>query len=299
MIEIAHLSKSYGSKVVLNDISFKAENGFVTGFVGPNGAGKTTTMRIVAGLEDADSGEALVDGQHFSRCNAPSATMGVYLGSDCLPLNMSGKNYLSYICRVGNISEEKIDSVLELVALHRDGDKLIKSYSLGMKQRIGLAAAIIGDPTTLMLDEPVNGLDPMGVRWLRDMLRSQAQRGKAVLLSSHLLSELDLVADNVVMLNGGKIVAQGVMGDLESGSASDVHINTNDNREFANILEKKSFTYTIGDDFILVRDAKPEEIGKLAYDNGLLLNYLESSKQTLEEVFLNKSQAEQRGDLHE
>ncbi len=299
MIEISHLSKSYGTKVVLNDISFKAENGVVTGFVGPNGAGKSTTMRIVAGLEEGDGGTALVDGANFSQCLAPSSTMGVYLGSDCLPLNMSGRNYLSYICRVGNIPEEKIDPTLDLVALGRDGDKLIKSYSLGMKQRIGLAAAIIGDPTTLMLDEPVNGLDPMGVRWLRDMLRLQADRGKAVLLSSHLLSELDLVADNVVMLNGGKIVAQGVIGDLKRGSESDVQINTNNNHEFANILKNQSFAYSITDEYIVVRDAKPEDIGKIAYDNGLLLYYLESPKQTLEEVFLKKSQSGQRGDLNE
>ena len=189
MIEVQGLNKTYGQKQVLTNVSFRAENGLVTGFVGPNGAGKSTTMRMIAALEEPDSGTTLVDGQPFSKAAMPAQLLGVYLGSDYLPIHLTAAEYLAYVCTTNGLDKASIPSLLQMVELAHVADKPISSFSLGMRQRAGLAAAMAGNPANLMLDEPVNGLDPMGVQWLRGVIREQARQGRAVLLSSHLLSE--------------------------------------------------------------------------------------------------------------
>lgn len=291
MIEVLHLNKTYGSKQVLADVSFTAENGLVTGFVGPNGAGKSTTMRMIAALEEPDSGSATVDGVPFSRSKAPASTLGVYLGGDYLPNNMSGSAYLSYVCQVGGVPQSEVPGLLETVGLGGAGNRKISSYSLGMRQRIGLAAAIAADPSTLMLDEPVNGLDPMGVQWIRNVVREQAARGKAVLLSSHLLSELELVADKVVMLNAGVIVKQGMMSQLTSAAGKkQTLLRTSDDRRVAAALNKKGIPARLVPDGIVVERVSPNKLARFVIRNGLELFRLEEKHESLEELFFDAAQ---------
>ena len=291
MIQVYHLTKTYGSKQALSDVTFTAKNGRVTGFVGPNGAGKSTTMRAIACYEIPDDGVALVDGHQFDEAETPARTMGVYLGAEHLPLAMTGRAYLNYVCKVSGISGERVDELLQTVELEDSADKPIKSYSMGMKQRIGLAAAIAGDPGTLMLDEPVNGLDPMGVQWLRGLLRAQAKAGKAVLLSSHLLSELELVADSVVMIDHGRVVEQGDMASLERGDTKRVLVSTTDDARLAELLSQQGVEAAFSDDGLLVRGLSAREVGKLAYDNGLLVDHLVDTHSSLEQVFMDRAAA--------
>ena len=290
MIEVFNLDKRYGQKQVLSDVSFVAENGLVTGFVGPNGAGKSTTMRMISQIENPDSGGALVDGQEFSKADQPLQVMGIYLGSDYLPNNMTGADYLAYVCKAGGVPKDNIPSLLQAVELLGAEGRKISSYSLGMRQRIGLAAAIAGNASNLMLDEPVNGLDPMGVQWLRGLIRSQAEAGKAVLLSSHLLSELELVADKIVMLDQGYVTTQGYLSDL-SAMADSKHIilNTSDNDKVARYLVKKHVPVQASEGKLIVSGVEPQTLARVIVRNNLDLYQLEEKHITLEEMFMAKA----------
>ena len=295
MIQVENLCKSYGGDQVLTNVSFEAPANCITGFVGPNGAGKSTTMRIIASIEKPNSGYALVDDEPFSYASCPGKTMGVYLGSDYLPLRMTGKSFLSYVCSVTRKPRSRIAELLDAVDLAQAANKLIGSYSLGMKQRIGLAAALAGDPGTLMLDEPVNGLDPMGVQWLRKVLREQADNGKAVLLSSHLLTELELVADRVVMLDHGRIIATGDMADLERRSGSRVRVRTSSDDTLASLLAQRGVPVTRESDSIIVSGITTRAISKIAFENGLLIDHLAVEHNSLEEVFMEMTAQEGEG----
>ncbi len=286
MIEVSHLNKTYGAKQVLTDVSFTAENGLVTGFVGPNGAGKSTTMRLIAALEKPDSGTATVDGAPFAESQTPAAVLGVYLGGDHLPNNMTGSAYLSYVCRVDGVPQTEVPNLLDTVGLSAAGGHKIISYSLGMRQRIGLAAAIAGNPSTLMLDEPVNGLDPMGVQWIREVVRDQAAQGKAVLLSSHLLSELELVADKVVMLNAGRIVKQGMMSELAREAAGKrTLLKTSNDQRVVNLLLNQGNSARLTADGIVVDEVAPDALARFVVINGLALYRLEEKHESLEDLF--------------
>ena len=288
MIEVQNLNKTYGQKQVLTNVSFRAENGLVTGFVGPNGAGKSTTMRMIAALENPDSGTALVDGKPFSKASIPISVMGCYLGSEYLPNHMTAEEYLKYVCKTGGIDNSVIPSLLNMVELAHAADKPISSYSLGMRQRCGLAAAITGNPSTLMLDEPVNGLDPMGVQWLRGIIRQQAEQGRAVLLSSHLLSELELVADNVVMLDQGRVVRMGSMRDMSDKSGPmQVLMHTSNDPKIANYLMKKGFQVTNSGEMMLITGIAPEKLANLAFKAKVQLFHLEQKHFSLEELFMS------------
>ena len=286
MIEVSKLFKSYGNKQVLYNVSFSAEDGLITGFVGPNGAGKSTTMRIIACLEQAELGTALVDGVPYSQTACPGRAMGVYLGQGYLPTHMTGRAYLSYVCRLAKMPNSRVDELLDMVELTDAADKKIGSYSLGMKQREGIAAAIAGSPTTLMLDEPVNGLDPMGVQWLRRILREQASSGKAVLLSSHLLAELELVADRVVMLDHGRVVARGNMADLELAGGSYVLVRTSDNDAMRQLLKLNGIDAQITNEGLVVSGLTTREVCRIAFEGNVLIDHLEEQKSSLEEVFM-------------
>ena len=297
MIEINGISKTYGTKRVLENVTFTAENGYVTGFVGPNGAGKSTTMRMVAAIENPDNGTSLIDGRPFSKSDAPAQTMGVYLGGDYLPQNMTGAAFLAYVCKSGDIPHENIAPLLEMVQLTGAADRKISSYSLGMKQRIGLAAAIAGNAGNLMLDEPVNGLDPAGVQWLRALIRGQADAGKAVLLSSHLLSELELVADKVVMLDQGRIIRQGMIKDLEADKVRKIAIHTSNDAKLARYLAKKGVRVDQLEDHIVVYGAAPHKMARAIVNNGLDLYLLEEKHESLEEMFMNLTDVEGAGNV--
>ena len=287
MIEVQGLNKTYGQKQVLADVSFRAENGLVTGFVGPNGAGKSTTMRMIAALEIPDSGTATVDGQPFSKAASPARALGIYLGSDYLPNHMTAAEYLAYVCRSNGLDKTSIPALLQTVELAHAADKPISSYSLGMRQRAGLAAALAGNPANLMLDEPVNGLDPMGVQWLRGVVREQARAGRAVLLSSHLLSELELVADYVVMLDQGRVVRMGAMGELAGQSGPvQVLVRTSNDQALMEQLAKGGCQVNNAGGMVRVTNVAPEDIADFVVKSGLRLYHLELKRSSLEELFM-------------
>lgn len=214
MITIKNLVKRHGSQTVLSDISFEAKPGRVTGFLGPNGAGKSSTLRILLGLDHATSGTAHIKGKAFSELKNPLATIGAVLdGFGAHPMR-TGRAHLRWVARAAGLPNSRVEEVLEIVGLSNAASKRVGQYSLGMGKRLGMAAALLGDPELLVLDEPVNGLDPEGIRWIRTFLRKRAAIGKTVLLSSHFMGELEETVDDVVIINHGKIVANGTLKEV-------------------------------------------------------------------------------------
>ncbi|MEU8177003.1 ATP-binding cassette domain-containing protein [Microbispora hainanensis] len=220
MIEVSRLSKRYGQKVAVNDVSFTVEPGRVTGFLGPNGAGKSTTLRVLLGLDHPDGGTALIDGRRYRDLRHPLRTVGALLdGAGPVP-ERRAIDHLTWIAQSNRIPRRRVREVLELVGLSDAARQRVKGYSLGMAQRLGIAAALLGDPEILVLDEPVNGLDPDGIRWVRNFLREYAASGRTVLLSSHLMTEMADTADDAIVIAGGRIVAHGPLGDITAGHPS-------------------------------------------------------------------------------
>lgn len=214
MLEINNLVKHRGSQEILSGISFKARPGRVTGFLGPNGAGKSSTLRILLGLDRATSGSALINGKPFSELDNPLVTIGAALDGSGAHRMRTGRAHLRWIARAAGLSNSRVEEVLEIVGLTNAADKRVGKYSLGMGRRLGMAAALLGDPAILVLDEPVNGLDPEGIRWIRTFLRKRAESGNTVLLSSHLIGELAETVDDVVIIKQGTIVADGTLDEV-------------------------------------------------------------------------------------
>jgi ABC-2 type transport system ATP-binding protein len=220
VIEVTHLTKRYGAKAAVNDVSFTVPPGRVTGFLGPNGAGKSTTLRILLGLDRADAGTALIDGRPYRELRHPLRTVGALLdGAGPVP-ERRAIDHLTWIAQSNRIPRRRVREVLATVGLEDVAKHQVKKYSLGMGQRLGLAAALLGDPEILVLDEPVNGLDPDGIRWVRTFLRDYAARGRTVLLSSHLMAEMAETADEVVVIADGRIAAHGSLETITAGHAS-------------------------------------------------------------------------------
>ena len=220
MIEVRGLTKRYGDTVAVDDVTFEVRPGRVTGFLGPNGAGKSTTMRLVLGLDEPTAGEAVVHGRPYRTFAQPLRHVGALLESDAVHPSRSARNHLRIAARSNGIALSRVDEVLEEVGLTSVARRRVKSYSLGMRQRLGIAAALIGDPGVVLLDEPVNGLDVDGVRWVRRLVRELADEGRTVLVSSHLLHEVQLVADHLVVIGRGRILADAAIDEVLEGHAS-------------------------------------------------------------------------------
>lgn len=214
VIEVKQLTKRYGTARAVDDLSFTVQPGHVTGFLGPNGAGKSTTMRLILGLDTPTSGEALVNGRRYATLGRPLHEVGALLDANALHPTRSAYNHLLCLARSNGIGPVRVAEVLEQVGLAGVARKKAGGFSLGMKQRLGIAAALLGDPGVLMFDEPVNGLDPDGVRWIRDLMRSLAAEGRTVLLSSHLMSEMALTADRIVIVGRGRLIVETSVKDL-------------------------------------------------------------------------------------
>ena len=299
MIEVRDLKKVYGDHTVLDGLNFSVEPGIITGFVGPNGAGKSTTMKIIAGFETPTSGSALVDSKPFAVAKSPTHELGTSLGAEFLPASMTGVQYLGYICTSAGIKGANIQELLEYVGLGDAGQRKISGYSMGMKQRIGIAAALLGDPANLMLDEPVNGLDVNGIMWLRGVLREQAQRGKTVFLSSHIMSELEQVIDRVIMIDKGHVVRDDTVQNLQQQSAASAAVLVRSFSQFAEIeqlflAEGLTFEKTQGG--LLVSGKPACEVGALVFGAGLSLDHLETVTSSLEDIYL---QAKEQEESHE
>jgi ABC-2 type transport system ATP-binding protein len=214
VVSVSSLTKRFGEVTAVEDLSFSIEPGTVTGFLGPNGAGKTTTLRVLLGLAEPTSGQALVFGRRYQELGHPARRVGAVLESNDFHPGRSGRDHLRVLALAGEIPEQRVDEVLELVELAPAATRRVKSYSLGMRQRLGLAAALVGDPELLVLDEPANGLDPAGVHWLRVLLREFAERGGTVLVSSHLLAEVSQTVDQVLIIDRGRLVASTRLDEL-------------------------------------------------------------------------------------
>ena len=282
-ISIDHVTKSYGGDPAVDDLSFVVDPGRVTGFLGPNGAGKSTTMKVLLGLASATSGRATIGGLTYGELPNPTGTVGAAVESDAFHPGRSGRNHLRILADATGTPAERVDEVLELVELSHAADRKAGAYSLGMKQRLALGAALLCDPPVLVLDEPGNGLDPQGIRTLRRLLRSRAAQGNTVLVSSHLLGEVEQLADDVVVVNRGRLVTQGSLTELRQSAS---RVRTPDPHPLQTTLEDAGGVVEAeGLDTLVVRGLSLEDIGKRAFAAGVAIHELSHHADSLEDRF--------------
>ena len=296
MIDIKGLSKKYGDTVAVDDVSFAAPPGMVTGFLGPNGAGKTTTLRVVLGLARPDAGVALVDGTRYGDLPHPRLGVGAVLGCDGFHPGRSGRDHLRVVASSAGLPLARVDEALGFVGLASAGERRVGGYSQGMRQRLALATALLGDPSVLILDEPATGLDPAGIAWLRRLMREWATDGRTVLFSSHVLTEVELVADRLVIIDRGRIVRQGTAAEV-MGVTTGVVVRTPDTARFRDIAARIGWTVRVdGGERLVIGGGSAEEIGRAAAREGIVLSELarETTGQQLEDVFLELTGTEER-----
>ena len=285
-IEVSGLTKRFGPVLAVDDLSFTADEGRVVGFLGPNGAGKTTTLRMLLGLVNPTAGRATVLGSNFVELSDPVHTVGAVLDGGMLHPGRSGRNHLRALGKASGVSDQRVDELLGLVALSDAADRRAGGYSLGMRQRLGLAAALLGDPKVLVLDEPANGLDPQGIRWLRDFLRTLAGEGRAILVSSHVLAEVAQTADDVVVINKGRSVAQAPLQEIMARSGGGMKVAGPDVRKLGDILHQQGADVSGDSAEILVKDLTGEQIGRVVAEHQLVISELAPVGSSLEEVYL-------------
>src|SRR5918996_5662594 len=286
-IEIRGMSKRFGKVEAVRDLSFEVEAGRVTGFLGPNGAGKSTTLRTLLGLIHANSGQGTFGGRRYEELPHPSAHVGVVLEEASFHPGRSGRNHLRVLSAAGNHPDGRVEEVLDAVGLTAAANRRVKGYSMGMRQRLAIAAALLGAPEVLILAEPANGLDPPGIRWMRDMLRSEAARGRAVLVSSHLLSEVAQVADDVVVLARGVLRASGPLESVLGGSDGPVtRVRAKEAVRLAGVLRQKGMLVEPEGSALMVRNVVPKAVGAVAAAHGIALSELVAVSRSLEEAFL-------------
>jgi ABC-2 type transport system ATP-binding protein len=288
MIEATGLSKRYGTTIAVDDLSFSVPPGQVTGFLGPNGAGKSTTMRLILGLDAPTSGTVTVSGRRYGEFRRPLFQVGALLEAKAFHGGRSARNHLLCLAFSNGISPARVDKVLDLVGLGGAARRRAGGFSLGMSQRLGIAAALLGDPPVLLLDEPVNGLDPEGVVWIRTLLRSLAAEGRTVLLSSHLMSEMSMTADRLIIIGRGRLIAQTTVEDfLATGSGGFVRVRSPQAGALARLLTAQGAAVARqGDDSLTVTGTTSGAIGELARVNGLALAELSQHRATLEERYM-------------
>ncbi|MEP6851235.1 MAG: ATP-binding cassette domain-containing protein [bacterium] len=287
MIEAVGLSKRYGATVAVDDLSFTVPPGQVTGFLGPNGAGKSTTMRMILGLDTPTSGRVTVNGRPYRAYRRPLVQVGALLEAQAMHGGRSAYNHLWCLAVSNGISRSRVEEVLDLVGLHSVAGKRVGGFSLGMSQRLGIAVALLGDPAVLILDEPVNGLDPEGVLWIRTLVKSLAEQGRAVFLSSHLMSEMAITADRLVIIGRGRLIAQTTMAELLNGSGTLIRVRSPQAEQLAVLLQQRGATAARQPDGGLhVTGVTAEEIGELARGRGVTLQELAVQQPSLEQRYL-------------
>ena len=287
-IRVSGLSKVFGGGVrAVDDLSFTVEPGSVTGFLGPNGAGKTTTLRCLLGLVTPSAGTATIGGRTYAGLGAPSREVGALLEASSFHPARTGRNHLRVYAAAGGIADARVDQVLDQVGLATAAGRKVKGYSLGMRQRLGLAAALLGDPKVLVLDEPANGLDPEGIAWLRAFLRHMAEdEGRTILVSSHVLSEVEQTVDRVVIISRGKLVRQGTLSELSDEQGQTVLVRSPHADKLATALDGVGTVTASGADTLRVGGLSAAEIGHTAYEAGVELHELTPQRSDLEELFL-------------
>lgn len=292
-IKVTGLTKRFGETVAVDRLSFSVTAGRIVGFLGPNGAGKTTTMRALLGLVRPTTGTATIEGRRYSELEHPAQTVGALLDGDDLHPGRSGRNHLRVLARAAGVTRARVDELLELVGLTGAADRRAGGYSMGMRQRLGLAAALLGDPHVLALDEPANGLDPQGIRWLRDFLRSLADEGRAILVSSHVLAEISQIADEVVVINHGRSVLQAPLAELMAQRHGGMRVAGPDVARLAELLRSDGAQVQLtGDGAIVVGDRTGEQIGRVIAEHGIVVSELAVRGGSLEDVFFELTGAQ-------
>jgi ABC-2 type transport system ATP-binding protein len=287
LIEVDHLTKRFRKTVAVDDLSFKVREGAITGFLGPNGAGKTTTLRVALGLVRPTSGSARVLGHPYRSLERPTSQVGAVLEASSFHPGRSGRNHLRVVAAVSGLPRSRVDEVLEIVGLSGDAARRVGGYSLGMRQRLSLAAALLGDPRVFILDEPANGLDPQGIRWLRELLQSLAGEGRTILISSHVLAEVEQIADEVVIIHRGKFVEHATTAELAARAAGGIRVRSPQADRLRAVLEQAGIKVSAADgDLLSVADTTTAKVGDLAAANGIVLHELVAETSSLEEAFL-------------
>ncbi|MFL6001039.1 MAG: ATP-binding cassette domain-containing protein [Streptomyces sp.] len=290
MIDARRLTKKYGEKTAVDGLDFVVKPGTVTGFLGPNGAGKSTTMRMIVGLDAPTSGSVTVNGSHYARHQAPLQEVGALLEAKSIHPGRSAHNHLRALALTHGIPGRRVDEVIDLAGLGSVAKKRAGAFSLGMGQRLGIAAALLGDPQTVMLDEPVNGLDPEGVLWIRNLLKGLADEGRTVFVSSHLMSEMALVADHLIIVGRGRLLADTTVADLIREAGGDtVKVVTQDPARLRDVLAGPGVDVTgrIGSEELQVTGLSAREIGLKAAEHGIALFELSARSVSLEEAFMD------------
>jgi ABC-2 type transport system ATP-binding protein len=293
-IVVSGLSKRYQGVTAVDDLSFTVEEGRVTGFLGPNGAGKTTTLRMLLNLVMPTAGTATIGGRRYADIEEPARVVGAVLEASSAHKGRTGRNHLKACCLTVGLPLSRADEVLETVGLTPAADRKFKGYSLGMKQRLGIAAAMLGDPRVLILDEPANGLDPEGIRWMREFLRGLAAQGRTVLVSSHLLSEMQALADDVVIVAAGQLIRQGAVGDVLASMAGDSQVRavTPEPEKLTAALQRAGAAVSAaGPQTLLIDGSSATTVGEVALATGVALSHLSTDQPDLEDVFLQLTHA--------
>jgi ABC-2 type transport system ATP-binding protein len=294
-IEVAGVRKTFGEVAAVDDLTFEVPFGKVTGFLGPNGAGKSTTLRMVLGLVRPDAGRTTITGKPVTALEHPLQTVGAVLDVEQFHPRRSGRNHLRVLAVAAGIADARVDEVLEVVELSAAARRAVGGYSLGMKQRLGLAGALLGDPEVLVLDEPANGLDPAGIRWLRGFLRHRADGGRAVFVSSHLLTQMAEMADEVVVIDRGRLVTHAPVADLLERAGAGVRVETNEPERLAKLLGGRGLEVArLSRDVLRVATGR-EAVGRIAAEAGIPIFGLEEEERSLEDVFFELTGAGERG----
>ncbi len=294
MIEARNLTKRYGDTTAVSDLSFTVNPGIVTGFLGPNGSGKSTTMRLILGLDAPDSGDVTVNGKHYADFAAPFHEVGALLEARSIHTGRSAYNHLLALAQTHGIPRRRVDELIELVGLESVARKRAGQFSLGMGQRLGIAAALIGDPDVVVLDEPVNGLDPDGIRWIRDLMKALAADGRTVFLSSHLMSEMSLTADHLIVIGRGRLIADASVDEfIRRHSKNIVRVRSPQAEDLAAAVAGPDVSVQALEPGLLeIEGLEAAQVGDLAASNGYVLHELTPQQVTLEEAFMDITQGE-------
>ena len=287
MLKIDHLTKRYGATLAVNDLDFEVQSGVVTGFLGPNGSGKSTTMRVIIGLDRPTSGRATINGQTYDQLKAPLREVGALLDAKALDPTRSARNHLRALALSNRIALKRVDEVLEFVGVASVAHKKVGGFSLGMSQRLGIAGALLGDPGILLFDEPVNGLDPEGIRWIRDFFRTLAKEGRTVFVSSHLMSEMAVSADQIIVIGRGKFITTGTVDQLTANAVGTVFVRSTNSTHLAEVLRQANgVVEPLNDDALSVSGLTSDQVGAAAFAAQVAVLELTPQRASLEDVFM-------------
>jgi ABC-2 type transport system ATP-binding protein len=294
VIEVEHLTKRFRKTLAVDDLSFKVREGAITGFLGPNGAGKTTTLRVILGLVHPSGGRATVMGRLYRQLESPTQQVGAVLEATDFHPGRSGRNHLRVLAAATGIPRSRVEEVLQVVDLQGPAGRRAGGYSLGMRQRLSLAGALLGDPRILVLDEPANGLDPQGIRWLREFLRSLAAEGRTIFISSHVLAEVEQIVDEVVIIHRGKFVVQATTAELVARAAGGIRVRSPQADRLRAALEEAGVKVASSEgDLLTIADATTAQVGEIAAAKGIVLHELVAESSSLEEAFLDLTSQEE------